>query len=95
MAVDAIDGRRVEQNAGRTLGIVNDGVLAVMASIGHQTGLFDAIAGMAPATSAEVAEAAALDERYVREWLGAMVVGGIVEYEAGRSATGSRPSGRR
>src|SRR5262245_24054780 len=81
MAVEAIDGRRVEENAGRMLGIVNDGVLAVMASMGHQTGLFDAMAALPPATSAEVAEAAGLDERYVREWLGAMVVGGIVEYE--------------
>jgi hypothetical protein len=24
-----------------------------------------------------------LNERYVREWLGAMVTGGIVEYDAG------------
>ncbi|WP_322888061.1 class I SAM-dependent methyltransferase [Streptomyces solincola] len=31
--------------------------------------------------SAAVAERAGLDERYVREWLGGMVVGGIVEYE--------------
>ena len=31
----------------------------------------------------EIAEAAGLNERYVREWLGAMVTGGIVEYDAG------------
>lgn len=53
-----------------------------MASIGHQTGLYDAMADLAPSTSEEVASAADLKERYVREWLGAMVVGGIVEYDA-------------
>jgi hypothetical protein len=36
---------------------------------------------MAPATSSAIAERAGLTERYVREWLGAMVCGGIVEYE--------------
>ncbi|HVY55204.1 MAG TPA: class I SAM-dependent methyltransferase, partial [Thermodesulfobacteriota bacterium] len=34
-------------------------------------------------TSAGIAAAAGLNERYVREWLGAMVTGGIVEYESG------------
>ncbi|MGB5757333.1 MAG: hypothetical protein WBM50_10490, partial [Acidimicrobiales bacterium] len=49
-------------------GIMNGGSLALMCSIGHKTGLFDAMARLsAPATSAEVAEAAGLQERYVRE----------------------------
>jgi 2-polyprenyl-3-methyl-5-hydroxy-6-metoxy-1,4-benzoquinol methylase len=34
-----------------------------------------------PATSGQVAEAAGLSERYVREWLGAMVVSRVVEYD--------------
>jgi 2-polyprenyl-3-methyl-5-hydroxy-6-metoxy-1,4-benzoquinol methylase len=33
-----------------------------------------------PATSDEIATAAGLDERYVREWLGAMTAGRVVEY---------------
>lgn len=61
--------------------LVNDGMLALMASIGHRTRLFDTLDGLAPSTSAEIAEAAALDERYVREWLSAMACGGIVDYE--------------
>ncbi len=71
-------------------GIMNGGSLALMCSIGHKTGLFDAMARLsAPATSAEVAEAAGLQERYVREWLAAMTAGGIVDHEpstAGSSA---------
>jgi len=52
-----------------------------MTSIGHQTGLFDTMAGLPPATSERIAKAAGLQERYVREWLGAMVAGRIVEYD--------------
>src|SRR5690606_29166154 len=52
-----------------------------MVAIGHRTGLFDALSGLPPATSSEIAEAAALDERYVREWLGAMVTSGVVSID--------------
>jgi ubiquinone/menaquinone biosynthesis C-methylase UbiE len=49
-----------------------------MASIGHRTGLFDALRDQPPSTSTEIAERAGLNERYVREWLGAMVTSGVV-----------------
>ncbi|MDH3682486.1 MAG: class I SAM-dependent methyltransferase [Acidimicrobiia bacterium] len=62
-------------------GIMNGGALALMCSIGHKTGLFDTMAGMAPATSSEIADAAGLDERYVREWLAAMTAGEIVDHD--------------
>src|SRR5262249_51838265 len=37
-----------------------------------------------PATSEQIALAAGLNERYVREWLGAMVTGGVVDVDAER-----------
>jgi SAM-dependent methyltransferase len=43
--------------------------------------LFDAMADRQPSTSAAIAAAAQVDERYVREWLGAMVVGHVVTYD--------------
>ncbi len=61
--------------------ILNHAALALSISLGHRTGLFDTIARVGPATSEQIASAAHLSERYVREWLGAMVTGGIVEYE--------------
>ena len=64
----------------RMFGLVNDGGLALSVSIGHRTGLYDTMASLPPSTSTEIAEAAGLNERYVREWLGAMVTGGIVDY---------------
>ncbi|MFE9858260.1 class I SAM-dependent methyltransferase [Streptomyces sp. NPDC005780] len=81
MSVTAPDAVKQEAFAGRMVQVVNDTCLGLMAGLGHQSGLFDRMAAMAPATSAEIARAAGLNERYVREWLGAMVVGGFVDYE--------------
>jgi SAM-dependent methyltransferase len=67
--------------AERMLDIFNSGALAIMTSLGHRTGLFDTLAEIPPATSEFIAQAAGLHERYVREWLAAMVTGGIVHYD--------------
>src|ERR687889_2124659 len=75
------DQNRAEAFAERLLDALNDGAIALMTSIGHRTGLFDAMAGLPSSTSEEIASAAGLNERYVREWLGAMTVGGIVEHD--------------
>ncbi|MEV6977494.1 class I SAM-dependent methyltransferase [Kitasatospora sp. NPDC093806] len=77
------DPAKQEAFAGRMVQVLNDACLALMASVGHQTGLFDTMAGLAPSTSEEIARAAGLDERYVREWLGGMVVGGIIHHDPG------------
>ncbi len=61
---------------------LNKGMLAIMLSIGHRTKLFDIISSLNnPSTSEEIALQAKLNERYVREWLGAMVVSRVVEYD--------------
>jgi 2-polyprenyl-3-methyl-5-hydroxy-6-metoxy-1,4-benzoquinol methylase len=60
---------------------LNHGALCLMMSIGHRTGLFDVMDSLAPSTSAEIAAAAHLNERYVREWLGAMVTARVVEFD--------------
>jgi SAM-dependent methyltransferase len=64
----------------RMVDILNSSFLALAMSVGHHLDLFDTMAGRDWATSAETAAAAKLQERYVREWLAAMVVGRIVEY---------------
>jgi 2-polyprenyl-3-methyl-5-hydroxy-6-metoxy-1,4-benzoquinol methylase len=67
--------------AERLLRTLNDGALCLMVSIGHRTALFDTMNRLPPATSDEIAAAAGLNPRYVREWLGAMVTGGVVLYD--------------
>jgi 2-polyprenyl-3-methyl-5-hydroxy-6-metoxy-1,4-benzoquinol methylase len=61
---------------------LNRGALGLMVSLGHRTGLFDTLAALPASTSAEIAAAAGLNERYVREWLGAMTAGRIVDFDA-------------
>lgn len=56
--------------------------VSIMIEVGRRVGLFEAMATMGAATSAEIAAKTGLSERYVREWLAAMVCGGIVEYAA-------------
>ena len=70
-----------EQFVHRMTRILNDGALSIMISIGHRLGLFDTLAGLEPSTSKEIAATAGLSERYVREWLAAMVVGNVTSYE--------------
>jgi 2-polyprenyl-3-methyl-5-hydroxy-6-metoxy-1,4-benzoquinol methylase len=67
--------------AERIVGVLNDATLALMISVGHRTGLFDAMGELPASTSEQIAGAAGLHERYVREWLGAMATGRIVTYD--------------
>jgi SAM-dependent methyltransferase len=71
-----------EEFSGRMVATLDSASLALLMSVGHQTGLLDTMAGLPAATSAQIAEAAGLNERYVREWLGGMTTGHIVDYDA-------------
>lgn len=75
------DSAKAQAFAGQFLAALNSGALCLMASIGHRTGLFDSMSGLPPSTSVEIARKAGLNERYVREWLGAMVTAGVVEVD--------------
>ncbi len=81
----ALDPQGSEAFASRMLEIVNSAATALMTSIGHRTGLFDTLRSLPPATSEEIAGEAGLNERYVREWLAAMTVSGIVLFDPVRS----------
>ena len=61
--------------------IMNKSALALMISVGHRTKLFDVIAELPPSTSETIASKACLNERYVREWLGALVTAKIIDYD--------------
>ncbi|QDU36247.1 hypothetical protein Mal4_05310 [Maioricimonas rarisocia] len=72
----------VEAFGNRLLEMMTGASLAMMISIGHRTGLFDVLAGESPLTSYQTADKAGLNERYVREWLGAMVTGRVIDYDS-------------
>ena len=89
MCVDVItlekqefDKSLAEEFASKMLQFLNGGMLSLMISIGYKTRLFDTMAELEPSTSQEIAQKTKLNERYVREWLGAMVTGKIINEQA-------------
>jgi SAM-dependent methyltransferase len=86
----ARDAATTEQFLGQLITIYSGAMLNYMIDIGHRTGLF-AAAARGPASSQALADRAGLTERYVREWLGAMVTGGIVDYEPAGQVYSLRP----
>jgi SAM-dependent methyltransferase len=77
---DAFDPAKADAFGGRLMGILGGSLLSAMVDIGHRTGLF-AAAAKGWATSDGLAARAGLNERYVREWLGAVTTAGIIEYD--------------
>uniref|UniRef100_A0A5S6Q2E3 Methyltransferase domain-containing protein n=1 Tax=Trichuris muris TaxID=70415 RepID=A0A5S6Q2E3_TRIMR len=71
----------------RCMTLSNNGFIALALSVGYRLKLFDHLENTEEhaQTSADIASRAGYKERYVREWLGAMVCGGIVECD--RSGT--------
>jgi SAM-dependent methyltransferase len=76
-----IDTEAAQAFAGRFVGILNDAAIALLTSVGHQTGLFETLAALPASTSQQIADAGRLDERYVREWLGGMTAARVTRYD--------------
>ena len=70
----------MENFEGYMMDVMNKAALALMLSVGHRTKLFDSMNDSTWMTSQQIADKSNLNERYVREWLGAMVTGNIVEF---------------
>jgi len=83
---EPLDEAKVKAFTERMISHINGASVSLMIEIGRRGGSSTRWAAVPAATSAVVAEQAGLTERYVREWLGAMVCGGVVEFEA---ATGT------
>ncbi|CAL9396588.1 hypothetical protein SUDANB121_01379 [Nocardiopsis dassonvillei] len=77
----APDREAVEGFSDRLIGFMESGSAALLCGLGHRLGLFDTMAGRGPMTAPEVARAAGLNERYVREWLAGVTMARVVEYD--------------
>lgn len=75
-----IDQAKTEAFLGKVLSDTSGMTVTILASIGDRFGLFQDLA-QAPATSAELASRAGINERYAREWLSGMASAGYVEYD--------------
>ncbi len=68
----------------RMADILNYGALNLAMAVGYRTGLFEAMASFSvPRTAAAISAKAGLNARYVREWLGVMATGDVVELVLG------------
>jgi SAM-dependent methyltransferase len=74
-----------EEFAGKAMNDMAGMMTSLMSTMGDKLGLFRALA-QSPATSAELAERAQVNERYAREWLGGMTCAGYLVHdpESGR-----------
>jgi 2-polyprenyl-3-methyl-5-hydroxy-6-metoxy-1,4-benzoquinol methylase len=78
----AIDEGKLNAFLGQVIGELGATVNAGLIVIGDRLGLYRAMAGAGPISSAQLAEKTGLSERYVREWLNAQAAGGYVTYDA-------------
>ena len=76
-----MDEEKLQQFVGKALAEMGAGMNVALVVIGDKLGLYQAMAGAGPLTSAELAEQTGTSERYVREWLNAQAAGGYVTYD--------------
>ncbi|MFY7066682.1 class I SAM-dependent methyltransferase [Nocardiopsis changdeensis] len=70
-----------EEFSDRLIGFMESGSAALLCGLGHRLGLFDTMAGRGSMSAPEVARAAGLNERYVREWLAGATMARVVEHD--------------
>jgi SAM-dependent methyltransferase len=76
-----IDSARQEAFIHQVLDHTSGTMTTLLAVIGDRLGIFKNLAEQGPATPRELAGRMTLDERYTREWLGAMASAGYLEYD--------------
>jgi 2-polyprenyl-3-methyl-5-hydroxy-6-metoxy-1,4-benzoquinol methylase len=79
-----VDEARLEQFLGQAITDMGAAMNAVLVLIGGELGLWKALSGAGPLTTAELAARSGVAERYVREWSAAQAASGYLDYEPGR-----------
>jgi len=78
-----VDANLAKQSGAKMFSICTGGALTKLIDIGYQTGSFES-SKLGPATNECLGERSGLNERYVREWLGAMATSGWGQQSAKR-----------
>jgi SAM-dependent methyltransferase len=81
-APQAVDQAKLHEFVMKAVGEMGAAMNAALIIVGDKLGLYKAMAGAGPMTSAELAAKTKTTERYVREWLSAQAAGGFVTYDA-------------
>ena len=81
-ASQPLDQAKLHEFVMRAVGEMGAAMNAALIVIGDKLGLYKAMSGAGPMTSAELAKKTRTAERYVREWLASQAAGGFVTYDA-------------
>jgi len=81
-ASQPLDQVKLHEFVMRAVGEMGAAMNAALIVIGDKLGLYKAMSGAGPMTSAELAKKSGTTERYVREWLAAQAAGGFITYDA-------------
>src|SRR5229473_5277700 len=73
---------RLHEFVMKAVGEMGAAMNAALIVIGDKLGLYKAMAGAGPMSSADLAKKTGTHERYVREWLAAQAAGGFIAYDA-------------
>ena len=95
-APQAVNETKLHEFMMKAVGEMGAAMNTALIVIGDKLGLYKAMAGAGPMTSAELASKTGTTERYVREWLSAQAAGGFVTYDAatGQFTLAARASAR-
>ncbi len=77
-----VDPGALEQFIGKMIGELGAAASGALVVLGDRLGIYRALAGIGPATSAALAAHTGLDERHLREWLAAQAASEYVCYDA-------------
>ncbi|MDX1382057.1 MAG: class I SAM-dependent methyltransferase [Thermoanaerobaculia bacterium] len=76
-----LDPQKLEQFTQLVAGAAHQGMNCALSFVGDHLGLYETLHRIAPADSVELADAAGLSERWVREWLYQQACAGQIEYD--------------
>jgi SAM-dependent methyltransferase len=76
-----VDQTKLHEFIMKAVGEMGAAMNAALILVGDKLGLYKAMAGSGPLTSAELAAKSGTHERYVREWLASQAAGGFVTYD--------------
>jgi len=81
-APQAVNETKLHEFMMKAVGEMGAAINTALILVGDKLGLYKAMAGAGPLTSAELAAKTKTTERYVREWLAAQAAGGFVIFDA-------------
>jgi 2-polyprenyl-3-methyl-5-hydroxy-6-metoxy-1,4-benzoquinol methylase len=82
--IPTLDEAKLEAFVGQAVVDMGAAISGLLLHIGDRLGLYKAMAGAGPITSATLAQRTGTAERYVREWLANQAAGGYVDYDPTR-----------